>query len=468
MSRPNPTAFRFPARQPQTPSYPPPPFPANPITTTDTPQTPRPLPDGRYPMPARQPDSRPQRWDAQPNHPRSTPPSQYRSYNAQPRRQHGGYDTDSRRQSHDVSHRPHGVNTLHNDLPPLQPTCYRHLDGSLRPADHIPPDPEYCVKALPRGSAMVVHTSNLSPTTPFHPDSYLPGPGHLFPEANIDQSFVAITFVTTTAVMHPSETDNFATALSDFAESWIKDMAPEVQLRQKVEEAVANRMAPVLQELQKVASSLAGQAKDISSIKATRGNPAGSGDSRPPAAPAVVRGIDSSGPPQAPPPPPLHSVRPYSPGVRPSKRPRAAPTSPARAPSTIVLSDSTDPVVFISPPASPTTGRPTPDDSPSRRSSRSHRSSASIAREAWMSDHVGRHLETHLRLSSSTRPFIKKLFKFINHPKSNPDRPGMQVSELRQKAHPILVRLLLAEIAKNPLASLPMQDAVRAYKETSK
>lgn len=85
-----------------------------------------------------------------------------------------------------------------------------------------------------------------------------------------------------------------------------------------------------------------------------------------------------------------------------------------------------------------------------------------------MSDHVGRHLETHLRLSSSTRPFIKKLFKFINHPKSNPDRPGMQVSELRQKAHPILVRLLLAEIAKNPLASLPMQDAVRAYKETSK
>ena len=151
---------------------------------------------------------------------------------------------------------------------------------------------------------MVVHTSNLSPTTPFHPDSYLPGPGHLFPEANIDQSFVVITFVTTTAVMHPSETDNLATALSDFAESWIKDMAPEVQLRQKVEEAVANRMAPVLQELQKVASSLAGQAKDISSMKATRGNPAGSGDSRPPAAPAVVRGIDSSGPPQAPPPPP--------------------------------------------------------------------------------------------------------------------------------------------------------------------
>ena len=85
-----------------------------------------------------------------------------------------------------------------------------------------------------------------------------------------------------------------------------------------------------------------------------------------------------------------------------------------------------------------------------------------------MNDHVGRHLETHLRLSSSTRPFITKLFKFVNHPECNPDKPGMQVSELRRKAHPILVRILLAEIAKNPLSSLPMQDAVRAYKETSK
>ena len=85
-----------------------------------------------------------------------------------------------------------------------------------------------------------------------------------------------------------------------------------------------------------------------------------------------------------------------------------------------------------------------------------------------MNDHVGRQLETHLRLSSSNRPFITKLFKFINHPECNPDKPGMQVSELRRKAHPILVRILLAEIAKNPLSSLPMQDAVRAYKETNK
>ena len=92
-----------------------------------------------------------------------------------------------------------------------------------------------------------------------------------------------------------------------------------------------------------------------------------------------------------------------------------------------------------------------------------------MARHVFLQQQVARHLEANLALSTASRAFIAKLFMYIGHPHDDPDTASkLPVAVLREKSHPILIKLLLEGIAKNPKASLPMRDAVRAYAATSK
>ena len=368
----------------------------------------------------------------------------------------------------------HGAGANYAEGPPNPFTAepsphetYLHLDGSLRSCENIPQDPQVSTSALERGCAIISHSSNRSYDHPFHPEYYLPGPGSYQTSFDIDGSYVVVKIVGSSSVLAPESVDGFVTHFTPLINEWLLETRDDALQQKAITHQVTEQLAPVLAEIRAVHTTMHTLGERVPTETANN-------DSPPLMTQAQWQAIADANQAHEQSEPDPKRKRPSNQPSTPTKNTGAArklsktgllPKGKALPKRSAAMEVDTE--VADDPEAEVEADEePTPDRSSPAKSTRSEaKSVASQARDIFLKMQVNRHLEAELGLSSASRNFIEKLFKYIGKPECIPDKSKtLKCGEYRTKAQPILASILYDMVCEHPSDPLPIADAIKAYK----